>query len=372
MKNLIHILLLAYFSLNTFSSFSQGEHETWYDGIRIFDYEYGTAPVDSVMHANKIASSQATEFESKKAGTKIKSTIIKKFDADGREAGYEYYGPKGELWYADYYEYDREGHKTAALEKRHNLHFKTVYELGELKRPVKIITYFGKSFDEMRITSYTENIYNSDSNKISSITYDKKHILMAKVDYNYDAGKKIGQAKMYDKKGKLVHSWNFTCDTKGAIDKKGKEEKICKSRAELANGHIQEITIDNDKSNINRFIYEYDPKGLFSMTEKYTGKLGTVLEYRTVSKKSNDTSYSSSDFYFASEKHNTIRFKVENTGFLSKRISAHYESYFKKNKLYNSVTSEFEYNSSGLIVKESRKDHLKKKMNTVVYMYLVR
>jgi hypothetical protein len=213
------------------------------------------------------------------------------------------------------------------------------------------------------------NSYNTDSLIISSHTYDKNNHLIAKVLYEYDASKKLGTAKLYNRKGKLDHSWNFDCNAKGEPDKKGKEEKVCKSNAQLANGHTQEITIEESKFNINKYIREFDEKGNLVLAETYTGKSGTILSYKAEFNKVGDTTFSRYYYYRSGMRKNYMYSVAAYTTIGNRKINSHYEFYRKKNKLEESSTYTYIYNYSGLIQNEVVNNEIKKTAKIINYSY---
>jgi hypothetical protein len=224
----------------------------------------------------------------------------------------------------------------------------------------------------MHITGSTEFAYNTDGNKTSALSYDRSHALTSRVVYEYNPDNKIGKAFLYDKRDQLVHSWNFVCDPKGTVDKKGKEEKICNSRAEMANGHIQEITIEQNKDNIVRRVREYDPKGLYSMTEEYRGKLGTTLYSRSLYQENQDTSVLRMEYYYTGTKRHSLEYMYSIVRFKSKYLSTSSEYYLPWRKLSDRQTQTYSYNSYGMIETQKNRDEIRKRETVSVYTYLIK
>ena len=364
MKKQILLPILVLFFFNTCRLNSQDFR--YYKGIRIFDDKNNIYLGDSAIRVNRIATIRRVETRQKKGTEQITSTLITGFDTLGRVISFLYIDRKKRFNNSASYEYDSKNRKFVVNNKYGKRSYTTKYEYGIYKEPLKINNY--NTFHNItKLSSYVVNTFNSDSNKISSITYNGKGAIEAKVLYEYDAEKNIGTAKMVDKKGRLLHSWNFDCNKKGEIDKKGKEEKICKTKEQMANGHIREITIDESKNNITRKIVEYDNKGEYAMTEEYTGKLGTILKYKSETIKRGDTSVVTVSYYNTQARHPYLKFSKEFVYVNGKLIWEHDESWYKKNKPDSKSNSIFTYNDAGQIVKKTETDEIQK--NTRIYFY---
>ncbi len=366
MKKMIRLPILFSFFVITFLGYSQDFR--YYKGIRIFEdkniFYYG----DSSMRVNRVASVRAVETTNKKGKEKITSTILTCYDTLGRVISFVYIDRKKRYNNAAYYEYDSKNRKTQVTNLYGKRSYTTQFEYGIYKEPVKIRS-FNTFHNVTKLESNVVNEFNSDSNKISSITNNGKGIIEAKVLYKYDAEKKMGTAKMYDKKGKLKHSWNFDCNKNGEIDKKGISEKICKSKEQLANGHTREITIDESRNNINRKIVEYDNKGKYSMTEEYTGKSGTILRHKTETITRGDSSFVSVSYYNTHARHPYLSFKNEFVYVNRKMITEKYESYYKKDKPDARSNSVFIYNKAGLKERKTETDEIRKSTRITIYTY---
>jgi hypothetical protein len=351
---------------------AQDDQQRYYHGIKIFEYEYRAMKGDSLARVNKIQSMQKTEIENRNGKEKITGVQLTKFDDMGRIISYESYNRKGTLTYSYYNEYNAEGYVLKYLHHWGKRFYKEEYELSQQQKPVKITSYYGHSFDEMHITGSTEFTYDADGNKTSALTYDHSHVLTSRVAYEYNPDNKIGKAFLYDKSDKLVHSWNFVCDPKGAVDKKGKEEKICNSRVEMANGHIQEITIEQNKNNIVRRVREYDPKGLYSLSEEYRGKLGTTLYSRSLYQEKQDTSVLRMEYYYSGTKRHSLEYMYSIVRFKSKYLSTSSEYYLPWRKLSDRQTQTYSYNSYGMIETQKNRDEIRKRETVSVYTYLIK
>lgn len=368
MKKFILLSLLLLASIQVV--LAQPDRQLYYKGILIFEpnlqIQYGLERIKS----NHISKETRISFQRKGGVEKIKYSVNKLYDTLGRDIGYEYFNKKGKMTWGVYDQYDSKGRITERRYRSSKIYSTTTFEWSEFKEPLKIISRNGESPDKMKITKTVINSFNSDSNKVSSITYNKEMNISSIVIYTYDSLKKLGVAKLYGKNGKFIHSWNFECNEKqGVPDKNGKEQNICTSHITLENGHTQTITITEGYKSIERKIVESGDNGRFQKTDIYRGTAGNILSYRSLYTYSNDTNYNSYE-RFHIQKNKSIPWSVYNSKSVKGKTISKNETYFKKkNKLESSTNSTFKYNDNGLLNEEVVADMVKKTVTIVRTSY---
>lgn len=350
--------------------FAQPDRQLYYKGILIFEPNYRLQYGLDRIKSNHVSKETRISFQRKKGVEKIKSSVNNLYDSLGRLIGYEKLDKNEKMNWGIYYDYDSKGRIIKIQSRYKNQIYITTYDFAEFSEPVCIIHYQGESTDKMKINQTVINSFNSDSNKISSITYNKEMNISSIVIYTYDSLKKLGVAKLYGKKGKLLHSWNFECNEKqGVPDKKGKEQNICTSHITLENGHTQTITITEGYKSIERKIVESGDSGRFMKTEMYSGTAGNILSYRSLYTYANDTNYSSYERFHTQKNQSKPWSVYKSTSFKGKTISKN-ETYFThKNKLESSTNSTFKYNDNGLLNEEVVADMVKKTVTIVRTSY---
>lgn len=366
---LLSFLLLAVIQV----AFAQPDRQLYYKGILIFEPYYRAEYSSESIKSNHVSKETKTSYQRKGSVEKIKSSVNNLYDSLGRAIGYEYLNKKGEMTWGMYFQYDAKG-RIIERQYRYNKHFfSTAYEFSDFKEPIEIISRKGESPDKMKVTKTVINSFNPDSNKISSITYDKEMNIRSIVIYTYDSLKKLGVAKLYGKKGKFIHSWNFECNEKqGVLDKKGKEQNICTSNITLENGHTQTITITEGYKSIERKIVESGDNGRFQKTDIYTGTAGNILSYRSLYTYANDTNYNSYERFHIQKNHSKPWSINKSTSVKGKTLSKNEIYFTHKNKLESSNSSSFKYNEKGLLIEEEVTDMVKKTVRIIrtTYSYL--
>ena len=350
--------------------FAQPDRQLYYKGILIFEPYYRVEYSSQSIKSNHVSKETRTSYQKKRDVEKIKSSVNNLYDSLGRAIGYEYFDKKGKMTWGMYFQYDAKGRIIERLYRYNKHYFTTTYVFAEFKEPVEIISRKGESPDKMKVIKTIINSFNSDSNKISSITYNKEMNISSIVIYTYDSLKKLGVAKLYGKKGKFIHSWNFECNEKqGVPDKKGKEQNICTSHITLENGHTQTITITEGYKSIERKIVESGDSGRFQKTDIYRGTAGNILSYRSLYTYTNDTNYNSYE-RFHIQKNKSIPWSVYNSKSVKGKTISKNETYFKKkNKLESSTSSSFKYNDNGLLNEEVVADMVNKTVTIVRTSY---
>ncbi|MBP7808543.1 MAG: hypothetical protein KA163_04580 [Bacteroidia bacterium] len=213
--------------------------------------------LDSSVAANHYRSMTRTMTFFDKKGTKKKrtDTFLFQYDNKGFMTSYEKSNSKNKK--AEKHEYT---YKDSLLVV-YKYHKKgKLYKGYEITRNGKHkITDIVKTNSKGEMISKQHNDFDESLTMITRVTlYDKKNKEKNAVEYSYNDGNNMKQAKEY-RKGKLKKVWNYNCDAKGTDEKKVKEIKVCKNVNVDENGNrVESNRIVNHKGEVELRVNTFD------------------------------------------------------------------------------------------------------------------
>lgn len=212
---------------------------------------------DSSVAANHYSSMTRTMtfFDKKGAKKKRTDTFSFQYDDKGFMTSYVSSNSKNkkmerhEYAYKDSFLVDYKFYKNGKLYKGYE-----ITRNGKHK-----ITDIIKTNSKGIMTSKQHNDFNENLTLLTRVAlYDKNHKEKNAVEYSYQDGDNMKQAKEY-RKGKLKKVWNYTCDTKGTDEKKVKEVKVCKNVNVDENGNrVESNRIVNHKGEVELRVNTFD------------------------------------------------------------------------------------------------------------------
>lgn len=217
------------------------------------------------------------------------------------------------------------------------------------------------------------NEYNTDSTRLEyrSYVYKKdKPQLKTRYTYAYYPDKQRKQTCLFNKKNKLMHTWNYDCNPKGELEKKNTQ--VCKNTNYDARGRIIDITFYTDaKGKKSKQVYIYwlkDGKRISSVQEQYIvvkGKERKLYEIHYADSLEPWYSYKS---YNTKERLSIERKEDYRIYTSTHKIPSTFKSvYYSHGKAgYSSTT---EYNESGLPLKSESFNRKQRSLGKVVYSY---
>ncbi len=369
MKNGISFLLFVL--LLGFVSKCPGQYynKLYYNGVRIFDDVHYSQKGDSIIRAHQYNSRQVFETESVSGRERIESVYITEYDSMGRTTHVKGFDRKARQFYEYAYAYDASGREVDQMGRYRKSNYRTSNEFGPYKEPVKITTWYGKKADAMHKTRTIINSFSADSLKILSETFDKNNKHISTVLYEYDSLKKLGTARLFSAKGKLQHSWSFSCNKSGEVIKTAKEARVCTTKQTLENGHTQEITIAENHNNIERTVTEMDENGRFIYSENYTGTYGNQLKTRSEYYHNGDTDRMLVRFYRTQRSDPYYLIENEYVRVNKREVSTAARWYSKPGRLTENKVSTYSHNPDGTIQTSVNTDLLNKKSSISRYYY---
>lgn len=217
------------------------------------------------------------------------------------------------------------------------------YSFNDSGRLTGFVVLHNGKVDEMKKVEYQNG-----TRFIQSFTYGKdttKPRYHMKSFYMDDTGKLV-RTELWTGKGKLRHSWDYTCDLQGELVKaeQKKASRICKSNIVLANGHRQMIYEEKDIHELRRYIYEYDSSNRIVLMITYGGKTGETLKGRTELNYSDQGSEETSTYW---KENGQISAKyVYRRNLLRQNVYSLSNYYNNKGKLTASWQTEYTYNGA--------------------------
>jgi hypothetical protein len=193
--------------------------------------------------------------------------------------------------------------------------------------------------------------------------YDKNNKEKKAIEYSYHEDNTMKQAKEY-RKGKLKRVWNYTCDPKGADEKKVKEMKVCKNVNVDENGNrVESNRIVNPKGEVELRVNTFDKNERFIKQKVYDDiKHKLKSEFSTTIVNGNEeTVYKN---YDKKEKLIMVNTSVYNS---SHKLINH--EYAIGKKLKRAFKTVFEYNEKNLLINSKSFDSKDRKTYENIHTY---
>ena len=303
---------------------------------------------DSLMAKNGVVKTTQCRYVLKRSGKKTTQSQCRvvNYDSMGRVIA-EWNEEKTErkIYKPTYYAYDKGGRLTRIqMHQKHNRIIEVNYVYNDSGKLV-----FYSEAKNSKVYRLTKNHYDGSTKLLSSYSYIKdtvNYTSFSKSFYEGDTGRLL-RTESYDRNGKRIYSWDYTCNLYGDLSKseKKKETRICTNDTKLPNGHRQMVYEYKTGDELRREILEYDSLNRLIKRINYAGKTGEKLLSL------NDISYNSQGrevvYSFFDKKSgkltNSYTYKYNQQGQIQYSLSNYFN---KRQKLTGSWEMEYSYNGS--------------------------
>lgn len=285
--------------------------------------------------------------------------------------------------------YNREGIMTAQVyvypQKPKNNHTWRLY-LTESGYPSRYDNQFGKQIysrryvkgngiypQETRIYTYksgskkqklyllTKNVLDSSGLKLKTISYNTKDTfkIASFMEFEYDSSRNLAYARGYNRKAKMIFTYDFTCRSTGSLvgNKKAQSMAFCTTREVLPNGHVLTVEIEESKWGISKKVIEKDTVTGWISETQYNGKLGDI-KYIEVTNAPGDTNSYTYKYYYDAKVagKEKPRFQTQYLSKNGKTLRSESTYWNKRGKVNSHYFSTYRYDEKGFLIQTEETD----------------
>lgn len=241
-----------------------------------------------------------------------------------------------------------------------------------LRTPDIVVRTGGKN-NKTKFTYYT--LYNYDrQNKIIAANGIKNNNLKKATHMKYERlpDGSLETIKVYDARNKLIYTYNYNCDKKGALITTPKKElqNACLVKNKLPNGHSQTVEVIENELGIKRTIREFDTTDRLINIFVYSGKTGaTLVQADSFLYYGNDSSKSIHTYY--NYKGQKLRMVNQFVYLRNNSNKILYKTFTRLNKTKVVIRENtiYKYNETGLLKSSDIHDTLNGKHRIELFSY---